>query len=326
MQRFPQVLLNVPVAHKRDVATVPASRRPSPVAEKALGSRGRASSCATPGTESLLRVMIEGERESEIADLAEAIAAAARRELGAPSGRRAAPEPAMTPRLGVNVDHVATLRQARGVDYPDPVEAALLAEQAGADGITGPPAEDRRHIQERDVEMLRRRLPRAAQPRDGRERGRGRGRAARAAARRVPRAREARGGDDRGRPRRRRPPRARGGGRRAPRRRRGIRVSLFVDPDRRSSRRARRPGGARGAAHGRLRERDARAAQRASSRACAAGATMAAQHGLAVHAGHGLTVANVGPVAALPEVEELNIGHSIVARAVLVGMAEAVAR
>src|SRR5262245_16513938 len=61
-------------------------------------------------------------------------------------------------RLGVNVDHVATLRQARGVDYPDPVEAALLAEDAGADGITVHLREDRRHIQERDVEELRRRL------------------------------------------------------------------------------------------------------------------------------------------------------------------------
>src|SRR5688572_26147849 len=64
----------------------------------------------------------------------------------------------MTPRLGVNVDHVATLRQARGVDYPDPVEAALLAEEAGADGITVHLREDRRHIQPRDVEELRRRL------------------------------------------------------------------------------------------------------------------------------------------------------------------------
>jgi len=61
-------------------------------------------------------------------------------------------------RLGVNVDHVATLRQARGVDYPDPVEAALLAQAAGADGITVHLREDRRHIQERDVLELRRRL------------------------------------------------------------------------------------------------------------------------------------------------------------------------
>ena len=59
------------------------------------------------------------------------------------------------PRLGVNVDHVATLRQARRVDYPDPVEAALLAEQAGADGITVHLREDRRHIQDRDVRVLR---------------------------------------------------------------------------------------------------------------------------------------------------------------------------
>src|SRR2546428_9275965 len=63
------------------------------------------------------------------------------------------------PRLGVNVDHGATLRQVRGVDYPDPVEAALVAEAAGADGITVHLREDRRHIQERDVEELRRPLP-----------------------------------------------------------------------------------------------------------------------------------------------------------------------
>src|SRR5262249_55330343 len=63
-----------------------------------------------------------------------------------------------TIRLGVNVDHVATLRQARGVDYPEPVEAGLVAEAGGADGITAPLREDRRHIQERDVEELRRQL------------------------------------------------------------------------------------------------------------------------------------------------------------------------
>jgi phosphoglucosamine mutase len=83
MQRFPQVLLNVPVAHKRDVATVPGIAQAIAVAEKALGSRGRVL-VRYSGTESLLRVMIEGERESEIAGLAEAIAAAARRELGSP--------------------------------------------------------------------------------------------------------------------------------------------------------------------------------------------------------------------------------------------------
>jgi len=83
MQRFPQVLLNVPVAHKRDVATVPGITQAIAVAEKALGPRGRVL-VRYSGTESLLRVMIEGEREAEIADLAEAIAVAARRELGSP--------------------------------------------------------------------------------------------------------------------------------------------------------------------------------------------------------------------------------------------------
>jgi len=104
----------------------------------------------------------------------------------------------------------------------------------------------------------------------------------------------------------------------------GIRVSLFVDPDPAQL----AASATAGAAAVELHTGDyANAAPAGAARELArlaAGATMAAQHGLAVHAGHGLTVANVAPVAALPEVEELNIGHSIVARAVIIGMAEAV--
>ncbi len=227
-------------------------------------------------------------------------------------------------RLGVNVDHVATLRQARGVDYPDPVEAALVAEAAGADGITVHLREDRRHIQERDVEELRRRLrvklnlemavtdamvdfALRVQPGDAcfvperreeltTEGGLDvAGHAARitVAARRLAAA--------------------------------GIRVSLFIDPDPAQVRASRSAGvhavelhtgdyanAAGDAARGR---------QLARLRLAAAEAALL---GLEVHAGHGLTVANVRPVAAIAEIVELNIGHSIVARAVLVGMAAAV--
>ena len=91
--------------------------------------------------------MLEGEKMTKIRTMAQTIADAIRREVGAKAMIR----------LGVNVDHVATVRQARLIDVPDPVEAALLAEKAGADGITVHLREDRRHIQERDVQLLRER-------------------------------------------------------------------------------------------------------------------------------------------------------------------------
>jgi pyridoxine 5-phosphate synthase len=227
-------------------------------------------------------------------------------------------------RLGVNVDHVATVRQARGVDYPDPVEAALLAEAAGADGITVHLREDRRHIQERDVEELRRRLriklnlemavtdtmvafALRVRPRD---------------ACFVPERREeltTEGGLDVAAHTARVCAAA---GRLAEA---GLQVSLFVDPEAPQLRASREAG-----AHAvELHTGDyANAADEASRgrelERLRAAAAEAARLGLEVHAGHGLTLANVGPVAALPEVVELNIGHAIVARAVLVGMLEAV--
>ena len=228
-----------------------------------------------------------------------------------------------TPRLGVNVDHVATLRQARRVDYPDPVEAALLAEQAGADGITVHLREDRRHIQERDVEMLRRRLtvPLNLEMAVSEDVVAVALRVRPHAACLVPEKREevtTEGGlDVAGHLERVAAVVARLADA-------GIRVSLFVDPDPAQLAASATAGSAAVELHtGDYANATNAAAERELAR-LAAGATMAAQHGLAVHAGHGLTVANVGPVAALPEVEELNIGHSIVARAVLVGMAEAV--
>jgi pyridoxine 5-phosphate synthase len=228
------------------------------------------------------------------------------------------------PRLGVNVDHVATLRQARGVDYPDPLAAALLAEAAGADGITVHLREDRRHIQARDVEALRRRLRVKLNlemavtdamvdfalrvcPAD---------------ACLVPERREeltTEGGLDVVRHAARVHPavaRLRAG---------GINVSLFIDPDPAQVQAAAAAAAAAVELHtgDYANAADAASGARELARLRTA-ATQAHRLGLEVHAGHGLTVANVGPVAALPEVVELNIGHSIVARAVLVGMAAAV--
>ncbi|TMA68572.1 MAG: pyridoxine 5'-phosphate synthase [Deltaproteobacteria bacterium] len=226
--------------------------------------------------------------------------------------------------LGVNVDHVATLRQARGVDYPDPVEAALVAEAAGADGITVHLREDRRHIQERDVEELRRRLriklnlemavtdavvafALRIRPAD---------------ACLVPERREeltTEGGLDIVR----HAPRVRGAVERLVGA--GIRVSLFIDPDEAQLRASADAGAPAVELHtGDYANARAPAAAARELERLRAAARIAARLGLEVHAGHGLTVANVGPVAAIAEIVELNIGHAIVARAVLVGMAAAV--
>ncbi|HYR96057.1 MAG TPA: pyridoxine 5'-phosphate synthase [Candidatus Binatus sp.] len=230
----------------------------------------------------------------------------------------------MALRLGVNVDHVATLRQARGVDYPDPVEAALIAEAAGADGITVHLREDRRHIQERDVEELRRRLrvklnlemavtdamvafALRVRPEDAcfvPERRQevtteggldvvAHGERVRAAAARLAET--------------------------------GVRVSLFVDPDTAQIAASAAPGVHAVELHtGDYANAGDEATRRRELDRLRTAAAEAARLGLEVHAGHGLTVTNVRPVAAIPEMVELNIGHAIVARAVLVGLAEAV--
>jgi pyridoxine 5-phosphate synthase len=227
-------------------------------------------------------------------------------------------------RLGVNVDHVATLRQARGVDYPDPVEAALIAEGAGADGITVHLREDRRHIRERDVEALRRRLritlnlemavveemvTFALRVRPDH-------------ACFVPERREeltTEGGLDV------LAHRARVAAAAARLAAAGIQVSLFVAPDPAQLTASRLPG-----VHAvELHTGDWASATDDAARArelarLGRAAAEAARLGLELHGGHGLTLANVLPVAALRGMVELNIGHSIVARAVLVGMAAAV--
>ncbi|MEW6354601.1 MAG: pyridoxine 5'-phosphate synthase [Pseudomonadota bacterium] len=226
--------------------------------------------------------------------------------------------------LGVNIDHVATLRQARGTRYPDPVQAAIEAEQAGADAITLHLREDRRHIQERDVDMLRGVLltrmnlemavtdamliiAERVKPQD---------------CCLVPERREeltTEGGlDVTGQLARVRDACAR-------LRAAGVRVSLFIDADLEQVDAAASAGAPVIELHtGHYADAvDAQARARELQRI-----VQAARHGkrigLQVNAGHGLNYQNVGAVAALPEVSELNIGHAIVARAVFTGLSAAV--
>jgi pyridoxine 5-phosphate synthase len=224
------------------------------------------------------------------------------------------------PRLGVNVDHVATLRQARRTPYPDPLEAALAAERGGAGGITVHLREDRRHIQEDDVLRIRDGIATKlnlelalaedivafacrARPRDAcivperreeltTEGGlsvAGREPLVRAACKRLAAA--------------------------------GVRVSLFIAPVEREIEAAAEVDAPvieiHTGAYADARDDAEREAERQRIRAAAARAVAL---GLEVNAGHGLTVANVGPIAAIPEIVELNIGHSIVARALAIGM------
>ena len=224
--------------------------------------------------------------------------------------------------LCVNVDHVATLRQARGVDYPDPLEAARLAEAAGAVGITVHLRVDRRHIQDRDVAALRKivagklnlemstaeeMLAFALEHRPDQitlvpERPEevtteggldllGQFEPVAAAVDRLAAA--------------------------------GLDVSIFVDPDPRQLEKltALKPRGV-GAfeINTDLYTRGEPGQLELIRQVSAAGGAA----GLAVYAGHGLTTGNVGPISAVPEIEELNIGHALISRAVIVGMTEAV--
>ena len=232
-------------------------------------------------------------------------------------GRRVAPHQ----RLYINIDHVATVRQARRTDEPDPVAASSLCEEAGADGITAHLREDRRHVQDADVEGIARivrtvfNLEMAAT------------REMLAIATRlrphqvtlVPERREeitTEGGLDVSRDRE---------GLRSmldALRAAGVRSSLFIDADERMVELSRELGADAIELHtGRYAHHPGDPAPLA---ALDAASRLGAELGLAVHAGHGLTVRNVGPVAAIPEIEELNIGHSIVSRALFVGLAESV--
>jgi pyridoxine 5-phosphate synthase len=226
--------------------------------------------------------------------------------------------------LGVNVDHVATLRQARRTTYPDPLYAALVAEQAGADSITIHLREDRRHIQDRDVRMCKD----ALQTRLNFEMA--------ATEEMVRIATEIRPSDCCLVPERREEVTTEGGldvlGQERSLRSKcerlsqaGIRVSLFIDPDPTQLDAARRLGvpvielhtGAYAESHGEKQGHEFKRIQDAARHAHSIGLT--------VHAGHGLNYHNVQPIAAIEPIVELNIGHSIIARAVIDGMRPAVA-
>lgn len=224
-------------------------------------------------------------------------------------------------RLYINIDHIATLRQARRGDEPDPVSGVTICEQAGADGITAHLREDRRHIQDADIERIaatvstvfnleiactpemvalaERLRPHQVTlvPERREEVTTEGGLAVAAAGPALPRALE----------------RLRAA---------GIRTSLFIDPDRESVTRSRDLGADAVELHtGRYAHQPRHGPALDALRD---GARLAVSLGLAAHAGHGLTTANVGPVAAIPEIEELNIGHHVISRAVVVGLATAV--
>ena len=226
-------------------------------------------------------------------------------------------------RLGVNIDHVATVRNARGAGYPDPVRAALLAAEAGADGITAHLREDRRHITDADIARLAAELAiplnlemAATDEMLGialRHRPH--------AACIVPEKREevtTEGGLDAAGQHNRLAPLV------AELTAARIRVSLFIEPDPRQIDAAIRLGAPVVELHtGRYAELegDARADE---LRRLADAAALAVKNGIEVHAGHGLTYDNVGPVAAIPQVRELNIGHFLVGEALFVGLDESV--
>lgn len=227
--------------------------------------------------------------------------------------------------LGVNIDHIATLRNARGTSYPDPVQAAFIAEQAGADGITVHLREDRRHITDRDVRILRQTL----HTRMNLEMAVTEEMIAIACETKphfcclVPEKRQevtTEGGlDVAGQPEKLRD---------ACRRlaEAGILVSLFIDPDNVQIDAAVAAGAPYIEIHtGAYADAGSEEAQQEELARIARAATYAAGKGLKVNAGHGLTYHNVKPIAALPEMHELNIGHAIIGRAVMVGLKEAVA-
>ncbi len=228
-------------------------------------------------------------------------------------------------RLGVNIDHVATIRNARGGRHPDPVRAARLAASAGADGITAHLREDRRHISDDDIARLARELSvphklemAATEP------------MLEIALRHKPHAAclvperrnelTTEGGlDAAGAAERLLPLVARLGAV-------GIRVSLFIDPDIRQLEAAKQLGAPVVELHtGAYCEAEGASRQRELQRLTAA-AEMAESLGLECHAGHGLGFDNVGPVASIPTIVELNIGHFLIGEAIFSGLDSAVKR
>ena len=226
--------------------------------------------------------------------------------------------------LGVNIDHVATLRQARGTRYPDPVQAALLAEQGGADGITLHLREDRRHIQDHDLD----RLAPALQTRMNLEMAVTEEMLAIAERVRpafcclVPEKREeltTEGGlDVAGQPAKLQEACERLA-------RAGILVSLFIDPDAHQIMAARTAGAPFVELHtGAYADAATEAARADELDRIQKGVALGVEQGLTVNAGHGLHYHNTEAIAAIPGIHELNIGHGIVARAVFTGLEQAV--
>ncbi|HUK02771.1 MAG TPA: pyridoxine 5'-phosphate synthase [Steroidobacteraceae bacterium] len=225
--------------------------------------------------------------------------------------------------LGINIDHVATLRQARRARYPDPAHAALTAEQAGADSITLHLREDRRHIQVQDVTVLKDLLKthmnlemavtdemleiaRAVRPADccfvperRLEVTTEGGLDAAAETQRLKEATAILAGQ-------------------------GIRVALFIDPDPQQIEAAVQIGAPVVELHTGSYAESAGARAASELERLRASARLASSFGLEVHAGHGLNYHNVQPVAAIPEIVELNIGHAVIAHAVFVGLPVAV--
>ena len=231
-------------------------------------------------------------------------------------------------RLGVNIDHVATVRNARGTLYPDPVRAAQFAESAGADGVTAHLREDRRHISDADIEMLSTSiaLPLNLEIAATEEMQRIALRHKPHAVCVVPERREERttesGLDAAGQSDRLR-------SFIEPLRGAGCRVSLFLGPDPMQIRAAASVGASVVELHtgtycdlhyeNKFEERDCELARLSQA------ARLGNELGLEVHAGHGLTYETVSPIAALPEVAELNIGHFLVGEAIFLGLRDAIA-
>ena len=228
-------------------------------------------------------------------------------------------------RLGVNIDHVATVRNARGGDTPDPVRAALLAAAAGADGITAHLREDRRHITDGDIARLSNELsiPLNLEMAATEEMLAIALKHRPHAACIVPEKRAERtteGGLDAAGQHNHLAPMVRELGAA------NIRVSLFIEPDPRQIEAAVRLGAPVVELHtGRYAELTG-AARAEELRRLADAAALAAKNGIEVHAGHGLTYDNVTPVAAIPQVRELNIGHFLIGEAIFVGLEPAVRR
>ena len=228
--------------------------------------------------------------------------------------------------LGVNIDHVATVRQARRVNYPDVLAAARAAERGGADGITAHLREDRRHIQDADINALRAAITTKLNLEMA------------ATEEMVRKACAVRPQDVCLVPERREEVTTEGGldvAGQLPHMHRvvarlrdaGMRVSLFIDPESRQIAAAEQVHADAVEIHtGAYANATVPATQEAELQRIRSAAVAAHAAGLIVNAGHGLTLENVAPIAALPEIHELNIGHSIVADAIFVGIEEAVRR